>query len=41
MTTWQRLIGASIMGVLAPVPSTAPSLKSKEETAWVRVNAWT
>ncbi|MFD3381322.1 MULTISPECIES: DUF6248 family natural product biosynthesis protein [unclassified Streptomyces] len=41
MTTWLRFVGASIMGILDPVPSTVPSLMSKEEGAWVRANAWT
>ncbi|MFD7283479.1 DUF6248 family natural product biosynthesis protein [Streptomyces sp. NPDC059862] len=41
MTTWLRFVGASIMGILDPVPSTTPSPMSEEEGAWVRANAWT
>jgi hypothetical protein len=41
MTTWLRFIGASIMGILDPIPSTAPSPMTEEEGAWVRANAWT
>ncbi|WP_369383286.1 DUF6248 family natural product biosynthesis protein [Streptomyces sp. cg36] len=41
MTTWLRHIGASIMGILDPVPSTAPSPMPPQEGAWVRANAWT
>ncbi|WP_185932497.1 DUF6248 family natural product biosynthesis protein [Streptomyces sp. WAC 01325] len=41
MTTWLRLIGASIMGILDPVPSTVPSPMSEEEAAWVRASVWT
>ncbi|PWI04917.1 hypothetical protein DIZ27_42480 [Streptomyces sp. NWU339] len=36
-TTWLRYVGASIMGILGPVPSTM----TEEEGAWVRANAWT
>ncbi|MEU6511030.1 DUF6248 family natural product biosynthesis protein [Streptomyces sp. NPDC046942] len=41
MTTWLRYVGASIMGILDPVPSAVPSLMSEEEASWVRANAWT
>ncbi|MGW7365404.1 DUF6248 family natural product biosynthesis protein [Streptomyces sp. NPDC054841] len=41
MTTWLRLVGASIMGILDPVPSTTASPMTEEEGAWVRANAWT
>lgn len=41
MTTWLRFVGASIMGILDPVPSTVTSPMSEEEGAWVRANAWT
>ncbi|MGW2651840.1 DUF6248 family natural product biosynthesis protein [Streptomyces sp. NPDC001393] len=41
MTTWLRFIGASIMGILDPVPSTVPSPMTEEEASWVRANAWT
>ena len=41
MTTWLRLVGASIMGILDPIPSTVPSPMTDEEGAWVRANAWT
>jgi len=40
-TTWLRFVGASIMGILDPVPSTVPSPMTEEEGAWVRANAWT
>ncbi|MEU6610299.1 DUF6248 family natural product biosynthesis protein [Streptomyces shenzhenensis] len=40
-TTWLRYVGASIMGILDPVPSTAASPMTEEEGAWVRANAWT
>ncbi|MFF9410424.1 DUF6248 family natural product biosynthesis protein [Streptomyces anandii] len=41
MTTWLRLIGASIMGILDPVPSSVTSPMTEAEGAWVRANAWT
>jgi hypothetical protein len=41
MTTWLRFVGASILGILAPAPSTVSSPMSEEEGAWVRANAWT
>jgi hypothetical protein len=41
MTTWLRYVGASIMGILDPVPSTVPSPMSEEDAAWVRAHAWT
>ncbi|MGW1411298.1 DUF6248 family natural product biosynthesis protein [Streptomyces sp. NPDC002403] len=41
MTTLLRLIGASIMGILDPVPSSVPSPMTDDEAAWVRANAWT
>jgi hypothetical protein len=41
MTTWLRYVGASIMGILDPVPSPVPSPMSEEEGAWVRAHAWT
>ncbi|MDQ0994800.1 hypothetical protein QFZ74_006117 [Streptomyces sp. V3I7] len=41
MTTWLRYIGASIMGILDPVPSAVPSPMPEEEGAWVRAHAWT
>lgn len=41
MTTWLRYVGASITGILDPVPSQAPSPMTAEEGAWVRANAWT
>ncbi|MDG4857076.1 DUF6248 family natural product biosynthesis protein [Streptomyces sp. T-3] len=41
MTTWLRYVGASIMGILDPVPSTTPSPMPEEEGAWVRAHAWT
>ncbi|MFM9499750.1 DUF6248 family natural product biosynthesis protein [Streptomyces galilaeus] len=41
MTTWLRYVGASIMGILDPVPSPVPSPMSVEEGAWVRADAWT
>jgi hypothetical protein len=40
MTTWLRYVGASIIGLLSPVPSTATSPMSEEEGAWVRAHAW-
>ncbi|MFJ6901944.1 DUF6248 family natural product biosynthesis protein [Streptomyces hokutonensis] len=41
MTTWLRYVGASIIGLLKPVPSPTPSPMSGEEGAWVRAHAWT
>ncbi|MGV9654152.1 DUF6248 family natural product biosynthesis protein [Streptomyces sp. NPDC003554] len=41
MTTLLRLIGASIMGILDPVPSSTTFPMSEAEGAWVRANAWT
>jgi hypothetical protein len=41
MTTRLRHIGAAIMGILDPIPSTVPSPMSEEEGAWVRAHAWT
>ncbi|MFD4588299.1 DUF6248 family natural product biosynthesis protein [Streptomyces sp. NPDC058434] len=41
MTTRLRHIGASIMGILDPVPSTVPSPMAEEEGTWVRAHAWT
>lgn len=41
MTTWLRYVGASIMGILDPVRSTAPSLMTEDEASWVRAHAWT
>ncbi|MET7685173.1 DUF6248 family natural product biosynthesis protein [Streptomyces sp. NPDC005423] len=41
MTTWLRYVGASIMGILKPIPSPVPSLMSEEEGSWVRAHAWT
>ncbi|MGW2111943.1 DUF6248 family natural product biosynthesis protein, partial [Streptomyces sp. NPDC001948] len=41
MTTLLRLMGASIMGILDPVPSSVPSPMTNDEAAWVRANAWT
>ncbi|MFI6055954.1 DUF6248 family natural product biosynthesis protein [Streptomyces violascens] len=41
MTTRLRHIGASIMGILDPVPSPAGSPMSETEGAWVRAHAWT
>ncbi|MEU0228220.1 DUF6248 family natural product biosynthesis protein [Streptomyces sp. NPDC006284] len=41
MTTWLRYVGASIMGILDPLPAALPSPMSDEEGAWVRANAWT
>jgi hypothetical protein len=41
MTTRLRHIGAAIMGILGPIPSTVPSPMSEEEGAWVRAHAWT
>jgi hypothetical protein len=41
MTTWLRYVGASIMGILDPIPAALPSPMSDEEGAWVRANAWT
>lgn len=41
MTTWLRYVGASIIGILDPVPSAVPSPMTEEEGTWVRVNAWT
>lgn len=40
-TTWLRYVGASIMGILDPVPSTVASPMTVEEGAWVRAHAWT
>ncbi|MFJ8158501.1 DUF6248 family natural product biosynthesis protein [Streptomyces sp. NPDC094468] len=39
-TTWLRYVGASIMGILDPRPSSVPSPMSEEEGAWVRAHAW-
>ncbi|MFD7015212.1 DUF6248 family natural product biosynthesis protein [Streptomyces sp. NPDC059928] len=41
MTTRLRHIGASIMGILDPVPSPTTPPMSGEEGAWVRAHAWT
>ncbi len=41
MTTLLRFVGAAIMGILDPVPSSVPSPMTEEEGAWVRANAWT
>ncbi|MGI5397060.1 DUF6248 family natural product biosynthesis protein [Streptomyces sp. CA-251251] len=41
MTTWLRYVGASIMGILDPIPAPLASPMSDEEGAWVRANAWT
>ncbi|MGW3954677.1 DUF6248 family natural product biosynthesis protein [Streptomyces sp. NPDC004752] len=41
MTTRLRHIGAAIMGILDPIPSTSPSPMTEEEGAWVRAHAWT
>ncbi|MGW2563416.1 DUF6248 family natural product biosynthesis protein [Streptomyces sp. NPDC001514] len=41
MTTWLRFVGASIMGILDPIPSTLPSRITEEDGAWIRANAWT
>lgn len=41
MTTLLRLMGASIMGILDPVPSSVPSPMTDDEAAWVRASAWT
>lgn len=41
MTTRLRHIGAAIMGILDPIPSTTPSPMTEEEGAWVRTHAWT
>ncbi|MFD9284652.1 DUF6248 family natural product biosynthesis protein [Streptomyces mirabilis] len=41
MTTRLRHIGASLMGILKPVPSPTASPMSEEEGAWVRAHAWT
>ncbi len=41
MTTWLRYVGASITGILDPVPPQVPSPMTAEEGAWVRANAWT
>ncbi|MFF8717549.1 DUF6248 family natural product biosynthesis protein [Streptomyces sp. NPDC015184] len=41
MTALLRLMGASIMGILDPVPSSVPSPMAGDEAAWVRANAWT
>ncbi|MGW1870427.1 DUF6248 family natural product biosynthesis protein [Streptomyces mauvecolor] len=41
MTTRLRHIGASIMGILDPVPSLTTPPMSSEEGAWVRAHAWT
>ncbi|MFC9932323.1 DUF6248 family natural product biosynthesis protein [Streptomyces sp. NPDC127190] len=41
MTTWLRFIGASIMGILDPVPSGVTSPMTEAAGAWVRANAWT
>lgn len=40
MTTWLRYVGASIMGILDPVRSTAPSPMTEDEASWVRAHAW-
>ncbi|MGW5657212.1 DUF6248 family natural product biosynthesis protein [Streptomyces humi] len=40
-TTWLRYVGASIMGILDPVPSAVASPMPEEQGAWVRANAWT
>ncbi|MEV5850394.1 DUF6248 family natural product biosynthesis protein [Streptomyces sp. NPDC051985] len=39
-TTWLRYVGASIMGILGPLPSTTSSPMTEEEGAWVRATAW-
>ncbi|MGW0916696.1 DUF6248 family natural product biosynthesis protein [Streptomyces sp. NPDC002784] len=41
MTTRLRHIGAAIMGILDPIPSTVPSPMTEEEGTWVRAHAWT
>ena len=41
MTTRLRHIGAAIMGILDPIPSTVPSPMTEEEGAWVCAHAWT
>ncbi|MGW4951482.1 DUF6248 family natural product biosynthesis protein [Streptomyces parvulus] len=41
MTTRLRHIGAAIMGILTPIPSTVLSPMSEDEGAWVRARAWT
>jgi hypothetical protein len=41
MTTLLRFVGASIMGILDPIPAAPPSPMSDEEGTWVRANAWT
>ncbi|MCF2435929.1 DUF6248 family natural product biosynthesis protein [Streptomyces thinghirensis] len=41
MTTWLRYVGASIMGILDPIPVPLTSPMSDAEGAWVRANAWT
>ncbi|MEU5044567.1 DUF6248 family natural product biosynthesis protein [Streptomyces griseorubiginosus] len=41
MTTRLRHIGAAIMGILAPIPSTVHSPMTEKEGAWVRAHAWT
>lgn len=41
MTTRLRHIGAAIMGILTPIPSTTPSPMTEEEGSWVRAHAWT
>ncbi|MFE9559296.1 DUF6248 family natural product biosynthesis protein [Streptomyces sp. NPDC006692] len=41
MTTRLRLIGASFMGILDPVPFTTPSAMNEAEGAWVQAHAWT
>ncbi|MFJ1839970.1 DUF6248 family natural product biosynthesis protein [Streptomyces sp. NPDC088175] len=40
MTSLLRLMGASIMGILDPIPSTVPSPVTEDEAAWIRANAW-
>ncbi|MFD0067400.1 DUF6248 family natural product biosynthesis protein [Streptomyces sp. NPDC056690] len=41
MTTRLRHIGAALMGILDPIPSTVPSPMTEREGAWVRAHAWT
>ncbi|MER7056599.1 DUF6248 family natural product biosynthesis protein [Streptomyces sp. NPDC000351] len=41
MTTWLRYVGASIMGILDPIPAPLASPMNDAEGAWVRANAWT
>ncbi|MFF7452405.1 MULTISPECIES: DUF6248 family natural product biosynthesis protein [unclassified Streptomyces] len=38
MTTRLRHIGAAIMGILDPIPSTTTSPMTEEEGAWVRAH---